>query len=260
MKKSELDKKNLLITNPNITNDVFYFRDFAMHQAPSGQRVNTDSCVFGALISPSVSPVKILDIGSGTGLLALMMAIRFPDARITAVEPEVVIAKVAQANFVESKWRDRIELMQIRAQDLNASQHGTHDFVFCNPPYFLGSTLSSDRLRAVARHTVDLLPAEIYDAMSRMMTDQGSAWLSFPEDRTDVWLKHGVASGLYQTHCITVRDNPEARPHMIIAGWSKSKPTAIVTETINYRTERQGDQSPWMKAFRDQWFPSKYNG
>lgn len=248
------------MSNSNLMNDVFYFRDFSMHQAPSGQRVNTDSCVFGALINPGADPVKILDIGSGTGLLSLMMAIRFPAARITAIEPEVIIADVARINFAESKWQERIELKQLRAQDLNSAQHGTYDFVFCNPPYFLSSTLSADRLRAVARHTVDLLPAEIYSAMSRMMTDDGTAWLSFPEDRTEHWLKHGVTSGLYQTHHITVQDNPEARPHMTIAGWSKAKPASIQTDNICYRSERQGEQSPWMKAFRDQWFPAKYNG
>ncbi len=239
--------------------DVFHFRDFSMLQASSGQRVNTDSCVFGAVIGPASNPSRILDIGTGTGVLALMLAARFPESRITAVEPESAIAKVARENFMASRWHDRIDLLVARAQDLNPKTQGTFDFVLCNPPYFQNCMISDNHLRMVARHNTDLSPGELYDAMNRMLTDDGSVWLSFPEDSNHLWLTQGLEAGLHVTHQITVKDHPDAKPHMTIAGWSRSKPEAVVQDVIHYRDGHKGSASQWMREFREGWYPSRYN-
>lgn len=240
--------------------DTFYFRDFSMRQAPSGQRINTDSCVFGSLIGGlEASPKHIIDIGTGTGLLALMLAIRFPESSITAVEPEVDIANVARENFNSSAWRERIDLKTNRAQDLPDDLNESFDFVVCNPPYFQNSSLSNDRLRDVARHNIDLSPPDLYTAMSRLMTEDGSAWLSFPEHQTELWTESGTNAGLHLTHQTLIKDHPDARPHIAIAGWSRHRPLSIANDVFHYRVAHRGPQSDRMKAFRDQWFPGHYN-
>jgi tRNA1Val (adenine37-N6)-methyltransferase len=242
-----------------MADDFFHFRQFSMRQASSGQRVNTDSCVFGALIGPSAQPLKILDIGTGTGVLALMLAARFPNAMITAVEPEAAIADVAYENFSNSPWNDRINLHVTRAQDLDVTRYGKFDFVLCNPPYFQNSMTSDDRLRMVARHNMDLSPAELYQSMRQIMTDHGSTWLSFPEDSTRLWLDEGMRAGLHCTHHMTIKDHPEAKPHMVITGWSNAKPTALAEDVICYRSEHKGGLSDWMRTFREEWYPARYN-
>ena len=231
-----------------------------MRQASSGQRINTDSCVFGSLIgAQNVVPKKVIDIGTGTGLLALMLAMRFPKCHITGVEPELAIADIARENFKSSEWRDRLDLKTSRAQDLPDALNGSFDFVLCNPPYFQNSSLSNDRLRDIARHNVDLSPAEMYQAMSRLMTLDASAWLSCPEYQTDLWLEAGTAAGLHLTHQTLIKDHPDAKPHIAIAGWSKVKPTQVVGDIFHYRVAHRGPQSERMKAFRDQWFPAHFN-
>lgn len=239
--------------------DIFHFRDFSMQQAPSGQRVNTDSCVFGALIGRDDDPKRALDIGSGTGVLALMLSARCPDVLITAVEPELEIADVARQNFAASPWHGRIELLTLRAQDLNPDIHGKFDFVFCNPPYFQNSMISDDRLRTVARHNTSLSPDELYQSMNRMMTDDGSAWVSFPGDSTQLWMGCGRGAGLHPFNIITVKDHPDATAHMIIVGWSKQRHEAITEETVCYRESNNGKMSAWMKSFRDDWYPARFN-
>ncbi|MEI6397652.1 MAG: methyltransferase, partial [Pseudomonadota bacterium] len=223
--------------------DVFHFRDFSMGQAPSGQRVNTDSCVFGALIGPEVKPRRALDIGSGTGVLTLMLAVREPDARITAVEPEVDIADVARKNFDASPWSDRIDLLTVRAQDLDPDIHGSFDFVLCNPPYFQNSMISDDRLRMVARHNTDLSPDELYQSMNRVMTDDGSAWVSFPGDSVELWMASGRNAGLHPIQVTTVKDHPDAIPHMVVVGWSRYRPDKIVEDNVFYRDSHKGNMS-----------------
>lgn len=231
-----------------------------MRQAPSGQRVNTDSCVFGGVIGAADDkPKRILDIGSGTGVLTLMLAIRFPESHITAVEPEQEIAVVAKENFSNSKWSDRITLKTLRAQELCPKVDGRYDFVLCNPPYFQNSMFSPDRLRTVARHNADLSPEELYQSMSKVTTDDGSIWVSFPEDDTALWLEKGYNENLSLTHHIVIKDHPGARPHMTIAGWSKKTTNSVSRAMINYRLHHRGPQSEWMKNFRAQWYPAKYN-
>lgn len=234
-----------------------------MTQAPSGQRVNTDSCVFGDVIGPDYlkgrQPKKIIDIGTGTGVLALMLAHRFHASQILGVEPEESIATVAAKNFAESPWADRLSVIGTRAQELSPGGLGLFDFVICNPPYFQNSMLSNDRQRAVARHNSDLSPDELYGAMARMMTEDGEAWLSFPQDSTALWMDSGLRAGLYPTHEIIVKDHPEARPHMSIVGWSRRQRISIVASSIHYRLEGKGEMSPWMSEFRRRWYPARFN-
>ena len=239
--------------------DVFHFREFSMRQAVSGQRVNTDSCVVGALIGPGVKPRRALDIGSGTGVLTLMLAVREPDVHITAVEPEPEIAYVARQNFAECPWSERIDLLTLRAQDLDPKTHGSFDFVLCNPPYFQNSMISDDRLRMVARHNTDLSPDELYQSMNRVMAEDGSAWVSFPGDSVDLWMESGRNAGLHPIQVTAVKDHPDAIPHMVVVGWSRHVPEATSEETVYYRDSHKGNMSAWMKSFRDDWYPARYN-
>jgi tRNA1Val (adenine37-N6)-methyltransferase len=241
-------------------NDKFEFRDFSMLQSAVGQRVNTDSCVFAELIgSGDLEPKQILDIGTGTGVVALMLAHRFKDAKITAVEPINSVADVAQKNFSQDIWINRIDLLRTRIQDAIFSNNEQFDLVLCNPPYFQNSTLSSDHATEVARHNSDLSPKKIFDEMYRYMTPNGSAWISFPEESSELWLSEGKAHELHLTHHFILSEHPEAKPHMAVVGWSRTKPASVVTFVHYYRVAQQGALSPWMKSFRKKWFPAKYN-
>ena len=240
--------------------DVFEFRDFSMLQASVGQRINTDSCVFAALVGDeSRPPRRILDIGAGTGVVTLMLSLRFPAATLTAVEPESSIAAVARTNFSQVAWRDRFALLEDRIQDLDAEQCGVYDLVLCNPPYFQNGMLSADRITAMARHNADLSINEIYQAMLRLMADGGSAWLSFPADDADLWLSEGRVLGLHPTEYILVSDHANCKPHIVVVGWSRLQPTIMKERALHYRTSLQGPLSPWMQEFRKRWFPARFN-
>lgn len=231
-----------------------------MLQAPTGQRINTDSCVFAELVGEGgPPPQRILDIGTGTGVVTLMLALRFPQARITAVECEASVADVAQKNFDQEPWRERIDLRRVRIQDLDAAQCGSFDLVLCNPPYFQNSMPSTNLATAVARHNFDLSPLETYQAMRRLMTPDGSAWLSFPADYTDLWISEGKTLGLHPIHHVVISDHPVAKAHVAVVGWSLTQPASVVASTLFYRTVAQGALSPWMQSFRRKWFPARFN-
>jgi len=240
--------------------DIFEFRDFSLLQASVGQRINTDSCVFAELVcSASGLPQRILDIGAGTGVVTMMLAHHFQNATITAIEPNASVADVAHKNFDQNLWCRRITLQRARIQDLVGTHEGQFDLVVCNPPYFQNSMPSFDRATEVARHNSDLSPAEIYEGMRQNMTLSGSAWLSFPDESTDLWVNFGKAAGLHLTHHVILSEHPTAKPHIAVAGWSRTKPADVATSKFFYRIAPQGALSPWMKDLRRKWFPAKFN-
>ena len=99
-------------------NDVFHFKQFSVFQKDSAMKVSTDACLFGAIISPQTFPSNILDIGTGTGLLTLMLAQRF-NSKVVAVEMDPMAASNAAYNFSQSPWKDRLFLINSDINKIN---------------------------------------------------------------------------------------------------------------------------------------------
>jgi tRNA1Val (adenine37-N6)-methyltransferase len=248
-------QKNLGKRNPA----VFEFKDFSMIQFHSGQRVNTDSCVFADLASQNVEPKRILDIGTGSGVVALMIACKFPGVSITAVEQEPDVAVVAKQNFEQSPWSKSLSLHVMKAQDLGPTLMEPFDLVLVNPPYFAEQTLSPDRLRAVARHTVSLGPRDTFEIFLRTLSPDGEAWLSCPTSDLGAWQAEAHRVGLFCFSHFLVHDHPESSSHISVLGWQTKPAKVMQTSSIHYRTHKLGPQSPWMQGFRARWYPEKYN-
>ena len=230
-----------------------------MRQAPSGQRINTDSCSFAGLIGEGLNPIRILDIGTGTGVVALMLAKRFADAEILAVEPELSTLAIARENFQKSPWSNRLSVLGKRAQDLEAVDLGFFDFIACNPPYFHQIMPSADLLRNMARHTGTFHPRDVYQSFVRLLTAEGSAWLSCPSESLKNWVGWGEESGLHVCTEIQIHDHPQATPHITILGWKRSENNSPHIEHVYYRTGPSGGESEWMLNFRDDWYPQRFN-
>lgn len=238
--------------------DQFEFRNFIMLQAPSGQRINTDSCVVGALVCDSTVPKRVIDIGTGTGLIALMLAVQHQCAEIVGIEPEPEIAKVTRLNFERSMGASRLSLLEKRAQELCRNDLGVFDLVVCNPPYFENSFVPIDPLRKTARHTTDLTPKDVFEAFDRLLTEDGAAWFSCPFSSKDSWLRVARDAGFFCGQDITVADHPGAKPHLSVISLGRKSRESLL-QTIYYRTALKGPSSDWMGHFRRTWFPSRYH-
>src|SRR5688572_1924557 len=117
-------------------NSFFRFKQFKVNQEQSAMKVTTDACVFGAWIASEIQDIpykNILDIGTGTGLLALMIAQK-NEAAIEAVEMEKDAAMEAQQNFLNSPWQERITLVNASIHEIQLSKK--FDVVVCNPPFY----------------------------------------------------------------------------------------------------------------------------
>ena len=164
--------------------DFFQFKQFAIHQSNAGMKVGTDSDLLGALAAEGRC---ILDVGTGTGVLSLMMAQRCPEARITAIEIDDDAVKDASLNFSESKFSDRITLHHCSFQDyLLKSGESTDailfDSVVCNPPYFHNSMECPDVRRLRARHTSSLPFEVLIGGVYELLVDGGLFSVCIPPE------------------------------------------------------------------------------
>ncbi len=132
-------------------------------------KVGTDGVLLGAWASVPPDAGRILDIGTGTGLIALMMAQRAPEARITGVDIEPVAE--ARANADASPWGARLSFVQCPVQEFAAGE--PFDRILSNPPFFVDSLTSPDAGRTMARHAVALPFGELCDAVVRLLAPGG---------------------------------------------------------------------------------------
>jgi tRNA1Val (adenine37-N6)-methyltransferase len=133
-------------------NNIFQFKEFKIDQSDCAMKVNTDGVLLAALVQ-SENPQKILDIGTGTGLIALMLAQRFKNAIIAAVEIDGKAANRAEMNFIESPFSDRLKLFNSSMEDFYLHTNERFDLIISNPPFFINSLKSEDALKGIAKHT-----------------------------------------------------------------------------------------------------------
>lgn len=149
-----------------MANNYFNFKQFTINQSETAMKVGTDSVLLGAW-TKHVNPLKILDIGTGTGILSLMMAQKYQNATITAIEIEQKAYNQAKNNIIKSKWNNRIKVIHQDFIDYYHQSKEKYDIIICNPPYFTKSLKSNNKQRSIARHA-DLLP---FDKLIRGISD-----------------------------------------------------------------------------------------
>ncbi|RZK18841.1 MAG: methyltransferase domain-containing protein, partial [Hymenobacter sp.] len=132
-------------------NNYFQFQQFRINQADCAQKVSTDACILGAATDLTAA-TRVLDLGTGTGLLALMAAQRAPAASIEAIELDPAAAAQAAANVAASPWADRIQVRPLSLAAYAATGPGVFSHIICNPPFFRRSLAPPDAARAQARH------------------------------------------------------------------------------------------------------------
>ena len=138
-------------------------------------KVGTDGVLLGAWANGGD---RILDVGTGTGLIALMMLQRFPKAHVTAIDIDEGAVRQARENILLAGCEDRIAIRQEAVQ----THQGCYDAIVCNPPFFSGSLRAPDEQRSMARHDDTLSYAELMEAAWRLLAEDGELSVIVPFD------------------------------------------------------------------------------
>lgn len=156
---------------------MFRFKQFAVRQDRCPMKVGTDGVLLGAWAEVRPGDRRMLDVGTGTGLIALMLAQRSA-AWITAVDIDVECATQAAENFAASPWADRLDAVSVAVQRYDPVEK--FDLIVSNPPYYVDSLLSPDEGRNTARHAAGLPFGELAAAVVRLLAPGGRFALVLP--------------------------------------------------------------------------------
>lgn len=163
----------------------FRFKQFAVDQSGAAMKVGTDGVLLGAWCGVE-NAQDILDIGTGTGVIALMMAQRNSVARVDAIDIDSGAVECAAANFAASPWAARLKVECKAAQSLDGT---SYDLIASNPPYFTDSLLCPDPKRTVARHATELTFAELDSAVCRVLNPHAGRFaLVLPTEQMEAYL------------------------------------------------------------------------
>jgi tRNA1Val (adenine37-N6)-methyltransferase len=160
-----------------MSNGYFRFKQFTVWHDRCAMKVGTDGVLLGASVRVEKSR-RVLDIGTGTGLVALMIAQRCPAADITAVEIVEEAALQAQSNVDASPWSNRVHVVQSDFKEFASEER--FDTIVSNPPYFSGSLLPPDKHRTSARHTTELDFTTLLSHAAELLTADGEITLIIP--------------------------------------------------------------------------------
>ncbi|MFN8414955.1 MAG: methyltransferase [Cytophagaceae bacterium] len=154
---------------------MFRFKQFTIHQDKTPMKVCTDSCVMGAWV-PVENSQRILDIGTGTGLLALMAAQR-TQAAITAIEPDEITYQQALQNVAVSPFASQIQIINQDLDSFVSNQDILFDTIICNPPFFSNSILSNDERKNSALHQTTLSFENLVKGIASLSSEDGIAYI-----------------------------------------------------------------------------------
>ena len=184
---------------------MFRFKQFSIEQQRCAMKVGTDGVLLGAWCDLREGDLRILDIGTGTGVIALMAAQRRPGARVTAIDIDTDCVAQARDNISASPWSDRVEAV---CADVRTFESGEKfDHIVTNPPYFTSSLLPPDRARSVARHCTELSFAQIIEAADRLLSAAGRLSLILPREAADEFV--GLSRGVF---CVSRRCDVRTTP------------------------------------------------
>lgn len=166
-------------------------------------KVGTDGVLLGAWI-PVSGAQRILDIGTGTGLLALMLAQRC-DAEIDAIEIDDEAASQASENVLESEWSGRIKVIQTSFQDYCRISEVKYDLLVCNPPFFSKSLKAKTESRSLARHNDQLSPYALISGAIKLLNPNGHLCLILPAGDESLFISLAKEHGLFPSKILRIR-------------------------------------------------------
>ena len=188
-------------------NDYFEFKKFKIKQDQCAMKVSTDAVLLGAWVTPNGSE-KILDIGTGTGVIALMLAQK-SKAQITAIDIDKASTDQASFNVQESIYNNSITVKHLSFQELYNTQQDKFNLIVTNPPYFVDSLKSSAEHRSMARHTDTLPYRDLLDGVKKLLDHKGKFCLILPKNEAVLFSEMATTKGLYLSKLLRVRTRKE---------------------------------------------------
>lgn len=219
---------------------VFKFKQFEVDQTGCAMKINTDGVLIAALANHS-APKKILDIGTGTGVIALMLAQRFPNALVDAVEIDAQAAETAGKNFKNSIFIDRLSVNHIAIEHYNTSQK--FDLIVSNPPFFVNDLKSEELRKGIARHADEHFFDALIAKVVTILSEDGSFWFVLPVKQAELLVEEAKPFNLVLNKLIHLHSDERKPEFRRIVCLSKTNEKPVVEHLYLYEREKVYTQS-----------------
>jgi tRNA1Val (adenine37-N6)-methyltransferase len=217
---------------------LFKFKQFQVDQSGCAMKINTDGVLLGALAGYG-APKNILDIGTGTGVIAMMMAQRFTDAIVEAVEIDLAAADTAFKNFQGSSFADRLNLYAVGFTEyFDLYPEKQYDLIISNPPFYINSLEAATDKKNLAKHTNAVFFEWLIKALARHVSDSGTCWLVLPLPTANLVKQLANRNQLYIQQQINIRSFADSDTHREIMVLGKHQTKPVTNEFIIYNAPK----------------------
>ena len=225
-----------------MSNNSFTFQKFTIHQDRCAMKVGTDGVLLGAWAHGGK---RILDIGTGTGLVAIMMAQRFADAHVTAVEIDHNAALQACNNANCSPFASRIGIVETSIQNFEVYGTQLFDSIVSNPPFFTDSLKNPDSQRATARHADTLPYRDLFTAVKRLLAEDGEFSAIIPSNCLTSFIAEAYLAHLVPIRRLAIRTTPRKQPKRLLVSFGHTSSESNVTNEEQCLMNPDGSRSDW---------------
>ena len=234
----------------------FRFKQFNIEDSKCAMKVGTDGVLLGAwtplAISRQHSAFRFLDVGTGSGLVALMLAQRCPEAEIDAIDIDEAAVEQAKENFGFSAFSHQFSAYKSALQEW---QGGPYDLIVSNPPYFQNSLKNPDKGRELARHTDSLPCEELIAHSARLLTINGQLALILPAEAESEVRQLAAVHDLYLTHITRVYSKATKPARRVLLAFEKLKiknyELKIIEDILILEDEKGGRSAAYQELTKD---------
>ncbi len=193
---------------------LFHFRQFSMHHHQSTMKIGTDAVLLG--IWADVSPAqRVLDVGTGSGIVALLLASRTKTAWIDAVEIDRSSCIEAGQNFTASPFSDRLQIIHNDFIRFSKQAQTKYDLIISNPPFFIDDLISENRQKTLARHAQSLPYEQLLEGVVKLLNKKGNFSLVLPYILSRRFLKWAREKDLYLQREMLIFPKPCLSPNRV---------------------------------------------
>ncbi len=211
-------------------NNVFQFKQFNIEQDRCAMKVGTDGVLLGAWTPLINNPYNILDIGTGTGLIALMLAQRSNAEQIDAIEIDDNAYEQATENFENSPWNDRLYCYHAGLDEFVEEVEEEFDLIVSNPPFYKDEYKSDNEQRDIARFEDSLPFEELIEAADFFLSENGIFALIVPFKEEQVIIDLCLEKKLYPLKITRVKGTPTSEIKRSLLAFSRIEQPALVDE------------------------------
>lgn len=204
----------------------FQFKQFTIQQDKTAMKVGTDGVLLGAWANLDFNPNSILDIGAGTGLIALMMAQRCDAETIDAIELNDEAYEQTVENFESSDWADRLFCYHASLEEFTDEIDEKYDFIISNPPFYTSTYKELSEERAMARHSESLTYADLLESTSKLLSENGNCAFIIPFEEEENFIKIASENHLYPSRITRVKGalNTAVKRSLLQLSFLKTEP------------------------------------